>query len=147
LGSRYGYNLHEVRDAAATYLYAHAKPKGLETDCVKFWSGRIGEIDPNRLFLLPERQIDSYLMQPRALAEVFHEQESIVRTFVPSNGGKEQLESLVRKFGVKPSAEVKKIIARHVEPNPRDFLNMLFRVLDGFKNFLLRDYLDFVKLF
>jgi hypothetical protein len=48
LGSRYGFNLHEFRDAAATYLYVHAKPKGLEMDCVKFWSGRVGEIDPHR---------------------------------------------------------------------------------------------------
>jgi hypothetical protein len=48
LGSRYGFNLHEFRDAAMTYLYVHAKPRGLEMDSVKFWSGRVGEIDPHR---------------------------------------------------------------------------------------------------
>jgi len=48
LGTRYGYNMHEMRDAAMSYLFVNAKQKGLEMDCVKFWSGRVGEIDPQR---------------------------------------------------------------------------------------------------
>jgi hypothetical protein len=48
LGTRYGFNMHEMRDAAATYLHVTAKGKGLDMDCVKFWSGRVGELDPNK---------------------------------------------------------------------------------------------------
>jgi hypothetical protein len=48
VGSRYGFNMHEMRDCAATYLHVKAKAKGLDMDCVKFWSGRTGELDPNK---------------------------------------------------------------------------------------------------
>jgi hypothetical protein len=48
LGSRYGYNIHEMRDAAATYLHVTARNAGLDMDCVKYWSGRVGDIDPNK---------------------------------------------------------------------------------------------------
>jgi len=48
LGSRYGYNMHERRDAANTYLHVQAKTQSLDMDCVKFWSGRTGELDPNK---------------------------------------------------------------------------------------------------
>jgi len=37
-----------MRDAAATYLHVKAKGAGLDMDCVKFWSGRTGELDPNK---------------------------------------------------------------------------------------------------
>lgn len=45
-GSRYGYNLHEMRDEATTRLHTHAKNKGFDMDCVKLWCGQVGEIDP-----------------------------------------------------------------------------------------------------
>jgi hypothetical protein len=48
LGTRYGFNMHEMRDAAATYLHVKAKTQGLDMDCVKFWSGRTAELDPNK---------------------------------------------------------------------------------------------------
>jgi hypothetical protein len=47
LGTRYGYNLHEMRDVAASYLHVTAKGEGLDMDCIKLWSGRVGDIDPN----------------------------------------------------------------------------------------------------
>ncbi|HUK28554.1 MAG TPA: hypothetical protein VLV31_09030 [Candidatus Acidoferrales bacterium] len=46
LGARYGYNLHEMRDVATTYLHVQAKAEGLDMDCVKLWCGQVGEIDP-----------------------------------------------------------------------------------------------------
>jgi hypothetical protein len=46
LGARYGYNLHELRDVATTYLHVQAKAQGLDMDCVKLWCGQVGEIDP-----------------------------------------------------------------------------------------------------
>jgi hypothetical protein len=45
-GSRYGYNLHEMRDAATTFLHTHAKNQGFDMDCVNLWCGQVGEIDP-----------------------------------------------------------------------------------------------------
>jgi hypothetical protein len=48
IGSRYGYNLHEMRDTATTLLHTHAKNQGFDMDCAKFWCGQVGEIDPLR---------------------------------------------------------------------------------------------------
>ena len=45
-GSRYGYNLHEMRDEATTRLHTHAKNRGFNMDCAKLWCGQVGEIDP-----------------------------------------------------------------------------------------------------
>jgi hypothetical protein len=43
---RYGYGLHEMRDEETTLLHTHAKNQGFDMDCVKFWCGQVGEIDP-----------------------------------------------------------------------------------------------------
>jgi len=43
---RYGVNLHEFRDVATTELHVKAKGKGLDMDCVKFWCGQVGQLDP-----------------------------------------------------------------------------------------------------
>lgn len=45
-GSRYGWNLHEMRDEAITLLHTHAKNQGFDMDCVRLWSGQVGQIDP-----------------------------------------------------------------------------------------------------
>ena len=45
-GSRYGFNLHEMRDNATTHLHVHAKNLGFDMDCVKLWCGQVGEVDP-----------------------------------------------------------------------------------------------------
>jgi hypothetical protein len=45
-GVRYGYGLHEMRDAATTLLHTHAKSHGFDMDTVKLWCGQVGEIDP-----------------------------------------------------------------------------------------------------
>jgi hypothetical protein len=45
-GSRYGFNLHEMRDEATTRLHTHAKNFGFDMDCVKLWCGQVGEVDP-----------------------------------------------------------------------------------------------------
>jgi hypothetical protein len=46
VGSRYGYGMHEFRDEATTWLHTHAKAEGFDMDCVKFYCGQVGEIDP-----------------------------------------------------------------------------------------------------
>lgn len=45
-GSRYGYNLHEMRDEATTLLHTSAKNQGFDMDCAKLFCGQVGEIDP-----------------------------------------------------------------------------------------------------
>lgn len=45
-GSRYGYNLHEMRNVATTYLHVNAKGDGLDMDCIRLWCGQVGQIDP-----------------------------------------------------------------------------------------------------
>jgi hypothetical protein len=44
-GSRYRYNLHEMRDEATTLLHTYAKNQGFDMDCTRLWCGQIGEID------------------------------------------------------------------------------------------------------
>ena len=48
VGSRYGYNPHETRDAATTLLHVKAKSEGFDMDCAKFWSGRLSSLDPEK---------------------------------------------------------------------------------------------------
>ena len=48
IGSRYGFNQHEIRDVATTYLHVNAKGEGLDMDCIHLWCGQVGEIDPLR---------------------------------------------------------------------------------------------------
>lgn len=70
LGTRYGYNLHEMRDVAASYLHVTAKGEGLDMDCVKLWSGRVGDIDPNRydkFYRDPDYVQKQYLIAERYL--------------------------------------------------------------------------------
>jgi hypothetical protein len=45
---RYGYNLHDMRDVATTRLYKRAARFGLDMDCVKYWCGQNGQLDPNK---------------------------------------------------------------------------------------------------
>ena len=43
-GSRYGYNTHEMRDAALSLLHTKAKKDGFDLDCAEFWLGHT--VDP-----------------------------------------------------------------------------------------------------
>jgi len=45
LGNRYGLNPHEFRDLAISRLHTHAKNRGFDMDCTKFWCGQVGEVD------------------------------------------------------------------------------------------------------
>jgi len=60
---RYGYNLHEMRDAATTILHKKAARHGLDMDCVKFWCGQNGQLDPNRY--------DKFMEDPEYTAEQY----------------------------------------------------------------------------
>ena len=69
LGSRYGFNLHELRDAATTWLHISAKAAGLDMDCVKFWCGQVGEID--RLKYDKFYQDQNYIRKQYQIAEPY----------------------------------------------------------------------------
>jgi hypothetical protein len=45
--TRFGFNLHEMRDAATTLLHKKALKHGLDLNCVKFWCGQNGQLDKN----------------------------------------------------------------------------------------------------
>jgi hypothetical protein len=45
--TRFGFNLHEMRDAATTLLHKKALRRGLDLNCVKFWCGQNGQLDKN----------------------------------------------------------------------------------------------------
>jgi len=44
VGSRYGYNAHEMRDIAKSLLHTSAKAQGFDMDCCEFWLGH--KVDP-----------------------------------------------------------------------------------------------------
>jgi uncharacterized coiled-coil protein SlyX len=47
-GARYGKNLHEFRDVGISYLHTKCASQGLDMDCVQYWSGHFGKLDPNK---------------------------------------------------------------------------------------------------
>jgi hypothetical protein len=46
VSSRYGYNTHEMRDAARTLLHVTARAKGFDLDCAEFFMGHTSKLDP-----------------------------------------------------------------------------------------------------
>jgi hypothetical protein len=90
LGSRYGYNQHEIRDVATTYLHVNAKGEGLDMDCIHLWCGQVGEIDPLRYdkfykdtdyitkqYLIAEKYLNIITGKPQELHAVAKENEEI----------------------------------------------------------------------
>jgi len=46
IGSRYGYNAHDMRDVAISLCHTEVKKLGFDMDCCKFWAGQVGQVDP-----------------------------------------------------------------------------------------------------
>jgi len=46
IGSRYGYNAHEMRDVAMSLCHTQVKKLGFDMDSAKFWAGQVGQVDP-----------------------------------------------------------------------------------------------------
>jgi hypothetical protein len=46
ISTRYGYNTHEMRDAARTLLHVTARAKGFDLDCAEFFMGHTSKLDP-----------------------------------------------------------------------------------------------------
>jgi len=80
-----------------------------------------------RLFLLPKKELESYLLDAKAIAQALASEEAKVQKLlnVKKGGGKETLEFALQSLGVHPSPQVKQIIARHVVSVPRDFERLM----------------------
>lgn len=66
--SRYGYNLHEMRDIAKSLLHTHAKSEGFDMDCCEFFLGHT--VDPlkyDKFFLDQEYVRSQYLIAEKHL--------------------------------------------------------------------------------
>jgi hypothetical protein len=70
-GARYGYNLEEFRNVAMTELASHAKDKGLDMDCVKFWCDLMGQVDTGHLQYDKFYENSEYMERQYAIAELY----------------------------------------------------------------------------
>jgi integrase len=48
VGSRYGYNTHEMRDIARSLLHVRGHADNFDLDCAEFWMGHTSQLDPNK---------------------------------------------------------------------------------------------------
>ena len=67
VGSRYGYNTHEMRDVAKSMLHVNAMKDGLGMDCVMFWMGHGYKVDPSGYDKFWENQ--EYVREQYLIAE------------------------------------------------------------------------------
>jgi hypothetical protein len=87
IGSRYGYNPHEMRDLAKSFLHTHAKKDGFDMDCAEFWLGHV--VDPlgydkfhldqeyvRKQYLIAEKYLNIISTPPGAMSE--KEQEKLL---------------------------------------------------------------------
>ena len=91
------------------------------------WVKTQKEVKTDNLFVLSKKEIDSYLLDPSAIGEVCGVTDAeVARQLKGTTGeGKEELEHIIRSFKVRPTPEVKQLIARHIETVPEDFVKML----------------------
>ncbi len=106
LGSRYGFNAHEMRDVATSWLHTHAKQDGFDMDCVRLWSGQVGQIDPlkydkfykdldytRKQYLIAEPYLDIITGQPQELKTVAKENEELRQRLTALEG---QFETILK---------------------------------------------------
>lgn len=91
------------------------------------WASSQTEVDSTNLFVLSKREIEAYLLDAKAIAKVCNvaDKEVAEQMERAKGGDKARLEYIVGKFGVRPTAQVKQLIARHLDVVPEDFVKML----------------------
>jgi hypothetical protein len=68
VGTRYGYNAHEMRDIAKSFLHTHAKKDGFDMDCCEFWLGHtVDELGYDKFFQDQEYVKKQYLIAEKYL--------------------------------------------------------------------------------
>ncbi len=90
------------------------------------WAKTVKGPESRRLFLLSKKEIESYLMDPRAIARAFASGEREVASLMQKTKGegKEPLEFILKRLGIRPTPQVKQIIARHLDKVPDDFVKL-----------------------
>ena len=73
-------------------------------------------------FILPKKEIEDYLIDSKAISSISKKSlEEIESLISETNGaGKEKLERIMNKLGIKPTSETKALIARHLDTTPED---------------------------
>lgn len=91
------------------------------------WANSQREVDSTNLFVLSKREIEAYLLDAKAIARVCKVTDKEVAEQMKRAKGREkaQLEYIVGKFGIRPTTQVKQLIARHLDVVPEDFVKML----------------------
>ncbi len=97
----------------------------LDGDASSWASSLRGDI-ARHLFILSEKEVESYLLDSRAIAKALAVEESRVAELLKNNTtrGKEDLEYALRGLGLRPTSQVKQLIARHKENVPKDFAEL-----------------------
>jgi len=94
------------------------------------WAKSQNLVKADRIFVLSKKEIDSYLLVPRAIASACRVDETEVKKRLRGTPGegKEELEQLLRTYGFRPTPDVKKVIARHLDDVPHDFVELMERI-------------------
>jgi hypothetical protein len=70
VGSRYGFNPHEMRDVARSLLHIRAKADGFDADCAELWMGHTSRLDPlkyDKFYLDREYVLSQYRIAEKYL--------------------------------------------------------------------------------
>jgi hypothetical protein len=96
------------------------------------WLRTQKEVEADKVFVLSKKEIDSYLLDERALAHAFNVTEDVVaqQLRATKGAGKEKLEHIIQTFGFRSTPVTKQIIARHMVSVPDDFVKM-FAIITG----------------
>ncbi len=96
------------------------------------WASQLSDDIKRRLFLLPRKEIESYLFDSKAISQQLNTPEEQVRQQIDSesNRGKEGLERIISRLGVRPTSQIKQLLARQMEKVPDDFV-ALFKVIES----------------
>jgi len=104
-GHRYGYNSHEMRDAARSLLHTRAKKDGLDLECAEFWMGHT--VDPlqyDKFYMDQDYMTAQYRIAEKHLNIISNPQVSSVelqkrdREFSELREKHDRLEELVQKI-------------------------------------------------
>jgi hypothetical protein len=96
------------------------------------WLRTQKDVEADKVFILSKKEIDSYLLDERALARAFNVTEKVVaqRLRATKGAGKEKLEHMIQTFRFRSTPEIKQMIARHLVGVPDDFVKM-FEIITG----------------
>jgi hypothetical protein len=113
VGARYGFNTHEMRDAAASLVHTKAKRKGFDMDCAHFFMGHTSQLDPNKydkFFRDKEYAIEQYRIAEPYLNILSGKQElegkidqNLMNRFIQEIGQSPEIRNMMlQALGIEP---------------------------------------------